>query len=200
MKKFVAWIAVGALVLIGGTASASIMDMADSYNFELDSDREPASDIEIEVCEWVLLKAHLIYIGAPPQPEDPHIHDVSVCFTQLDSGGNPHDPTVYIEVVEPEVFPTEPYEVILGNPLRFDWEFDPGVEPCNYMPICQWVDWGLLHVADGEYCQRFSVQIDLSFDDGSKVWSNALTFHVVPEPATLSLLILGGLVCLRKRR
>jgi len=199
MKRFRVWVAVGVLALAGGPALANAI-MADSFAFELESDRIPASDIEVEVCEWVLLKAHLIYTGEPPQPPDPHIHDVSVEFTLLEGNPEPIGPTVHIEVVEPEVFPAEPFEVPLGNPLRLEWEFDPGVEPCHFMPICQWVDWGLMHVADGKYCQRFSVRIDLSFDDGSKIWSNALTFHVVPEPATLSLLVLGGLVCLRKRR
>jgi len=190
-----ALIAAMALVCAPGGAPAEFVppDM-----FEIDSELPAQSDIPIIPCVPVNIVAHL----SGPEPEY-HIHDVSMKFWSVDATGQPIGDEVLIEVVEPETFPPDPYVVDLpipAPPVMLEWGFDPRVEPCNLMPVCTWVPWGTLHVIQGQYCQRFSIQADISFDDGTTLWSNILTFHVIPEPATLSMLALGGLALIRRRR
>jgi hypothetical protein len=59
------------------------------------------------------------------------------------------------------------------------------------------VKWtGVTAVADGEK-NEITITADALGDDGF-AWANAMT--IVPEPATMSVLGLGGLVLLRRRK
>jgi len=92
------------------------------------------------------------------------------------------------------------------------WSISGGLDEIVWAPgvfdphaVSEWFLWATVHVdPDLPFCTILAVDADIAsqdlFGDSREHWSNIITVHVVPEPATLALLAGGGLVALVRRR
>ena len=72
-----------------------------------------------------------------------------------------------------------------------DWLVEPGMD----VTVCDWFPWNIVRTV-GTPCTYIYFQADVCFDDAAgkswgPIWSNTVTKHIVPEPASFAALGIG---------
>lgn len=66
---------------------------------------------------------------------------------------------------------------------------------CDWVTVCEPFPWNVVHIV-GTPCTYITFQADVVFTDAAgavhgPIWSNTVTKHIVPEPASIAVLGLG---------
>jgi len=87
-----------------------------------------------------------------------------------------------------------------GSIVSWQWEIDGAAGPVETLSIATY-SWAQLHALFGISSNGvYDVRVEVTDDQGLTDWSQVTTLTIAPEPTTLTLLVLGGLGLLRRRR
>jgi hypothetical protein len=122
-------------------------------------------------------------------------------WVYADDSKNPSTGTIIIEVPDTVTeYTIEVFGATSQNSAITEWTLGTDTQtlnPATAYTTGATVKWtGVTAVADGEK-NEITITADALGEDGF-AWANAMT--IVPEPATMSVLGLGGLVLLRRRK